>query len=132
MSHKVTARAGNVVMVASLAGGATAEEAARAAGVSTRTVQRRLLDPAFVAAIDAARAEYLSRTVAALTEHGLAATGTLVELTAAEIPASTRLGAAKAILELGARLRESESLEQRIAALEARMAPADIGRHQWR
>jgi hypothetical protein len=32
---------------------------------------------------------------------------------------SVRLGAARAILELGTRLRESVELEQRIAALEA-------------
>jgi len=40
---------------------------------------------------------------------------------------TTRLGAARAVLELGTRLRESEDLERRLAALEA-VPPQQRGR----
>jgi hypothetical protein len=54
------------------------------------------------------------------------AAGTLAKLLDAE-KESVRLGAARALLELGVKLRESVELEQRLAALEQRMSSQDKG-----
>ncbi len=43
---------------------------------------------------------------------------TLVELQAANIPPTVRLVAARAVLEMGTKLRETVELEERIAELE--------------
>ena len=110
-------KSGNGLILA-LACGATVENAARKAGVSERTVYRRLADPAFRQQIRKTRAEMAERAAAALTAASMEAVKTLVALHAQGTPPAVRLGAARAVLELGAKLRESVELEQRIAVLE--------------
>jgi hypothetical protein len=53
-----------------------------------------------------------------LTAAALEAVKTLLVLQQASVPAAVRLGSARAILELGAKLREVADLEARLAALE--------------
>jgi hypothetical protein len=48
----------------------------------------------------------------------------LLALLQETIPAAVRLGAARAVLELGTKLREAAELEARLAALEARLGAA--------
>jgi hypothetical protein len=108
-------------LVTLLAGGATRQQAARSAGVGERTVYRRLEDPDFRARIERARADMLARTSAMLTAAGAAAAGTLVRLLQAELD-TVKLTAAVRIIELGTKLRESEELERRLAALEEQLA----------
>ena len=103
--------------MAALAGGATYEDAAERAGVSERTVRRRLDDPAFRHRVDAARAEMLSRAVARLTGASVEAVEALRGLLGSGQDFA-RLGAARAILELGLKLREQLDLAGRVAALE--------------
>ncbi|MBI4491729.1 MAG: hypothetical protein HY690_02935 [Chloroflexi bacterium] len=105
-------------LVVALSGGQTLQSAAKQAGVSERTVRRRLADPAFRSQLAAAQAATLASAVAALGAASGEAVTALRGLLASGPPA-TRLGAAKAILELGVRLRESENLERRVAELEA-------------
>lgn len=62
-------------LMAALASGATGDEAGRQANISTRTVYRRLDDPAFRTLIDAAREELISTATAKL----IAVAGTAVE-----------------------------------------------------
>jgi hypothetical protein len=109
------------VLVAALAAGCTKLEAARLAGVGERTVYRRLDDPQFRRRIEQARAELVSQTVGRLTDASTAAVTTLRALLDAESE-NVRLGASRAILELGRKLRESEELERRLAVLEERAA----------
>jgi len=111
----------NEVLVAALACGATKESAAHQAGVSLSTVHRRLGDPEFCRELQAFRADIVRRTAAALTAAGLEFVKTLVGLTSPGTPPATRLGAARAGLELGIKVREATDLEERLAALEQRL-----------
>ncbi len=86
------------LLIAALARGCSQSEAARAAGISDRTVRRRLQDKAFRGKVREARREMLMTTVGALSDAGSAAVRALRQLLTAESD-SVRLGAAKAILD---------------------------------
>jgi hypothetical protein len=111
-------------LLASLACGATVEQAARAAGMSPRTAHRRLKDPDFRQRLQDRRAEITQRTIGMLTAAGLESVKTLITLQTGTTPAAVRLGAARSVLELGIKLRENAELTERIAALEAQAAGA--------
>lgn len=112
----------DTALVAALAGGATVEAAAKLAGVSERTVYRRLENAGFRRQVAEARAAMIERATAKLAEASTEAAATLRALLDASSPPAVRLGAARAILELGTRLREAEELEKRIAELEVTLA----------
>jgi len=105
-------------LIAALASGQTVQDAAKTAGVSARTAHRRLDDPAFARRVTEARSEMVKRAVGQLAEASAEAVTTLRALLRAESE-TARLGAARSILELGSRLRESTELEERLSALEA-------------
>ncbi len=109
-------------LLLTLACGATVENAARAAGLSTATVYRRLAEPDFRQRLQQLRTDMVSRAAATLTAAGTEAVKTLLALQQASIPAAVRLGAARSILELGIKLREVADLEERLAALELQVA----------
>jgi hypothetical protein len=111
-------------LLLALACGATVESAARQCQLSERTVYRRLAEPAFQQQLRAVRADMVQRAAGLLTAAALEAVKTLVALQKETVPAATRLGAARAILELGVRLRETAELAERIAALEAQLKAA--------
>jgi hypothetical protein len=111
----------DAALIAALAGGATVQDAAKAAGVSPRTAHRRLDDRAFKIRVQAARAELVEHAVGILAKASTAAAVTLAQLLDKNIAPSTRLAAARAILELGSKLRETQELGDRIAALEERV-----------
>lgn len=97
------------------------QRAAAKAGVSPRTVYRRLADPAFDKQLKAARGELLRRPAGVLTAGWLEAVKTLLELQKAGSPPNVRLGAARSVVELGMQVRESEHFEKRLALLEEHM-----------
>jgi len=105
-----------------LAFGATKETAARQAGVSLSTVKRRLADPDFCRRKQALLAETVQRMAGAFTGAGTAAVQTMLELMKAPFSGTVRLGAARAVVELGIKVREQTDFEQRLADLEERMA----------
>jgi hypothetical protein len=107
-----------------LACGATLENAARQAGVSESTVRRRVKDPEFQRKLQTLRAEMVQRTSGALTAAGTESVRTLLDLQKPTAPPAVRLGAAKATLELGMKVRETTELEQRLATLEERLGSA--------
>jgi hypothetical protein len=109
-------------LLMALACGATVETAARSLAVSERTVYRRLADPAFRQRLQQMRADMVQRTAGALTAAGAEAVRTLLALQKETVPPAVRLGAARAVLELGAKMRETAELEARIAALEEQAA----------
>jgi hypothetical protein len=115
-------RAADEKLVIALACGSTVENAARQAGVGETTVYRRLKEPAFQAMLNTARQEMIQRTANMLTAASLESVKTLLRLQGDGVPHAVQLGAAKAIVELGAKLRESAELFARVAALEQQLA----------
>ena len=114
---------GDAALVAALAGGATHQEAAAQAGMSERTAYRRVADDSFRQQLAEARGALITRATGRLAAACSAAAATLAALLKADSE-NVRLGAARSILELAVRLRESEELEGRVAALEAQHAAA--------
>ena len=111
----------NDSLLLNLACGATIEAAAQKAGLSARTAFRRMADPDFQRQLQELRAEMLGRVGGMLTAASLEAVKTLIALQAANTPSAVRLGAARAILELGMKVREVNELSQRLSALEAQV-----------
>ncbi len=102
-----------------LAAGKTVQQAAQSVNVSERTVHRRLSDDHFRRLVTSMRGEMVNRATGRLADDATKAAETLAALLSAGSE-TVRLGAARSILELGAKLRESTELERRIAELEAR------------
>ena len=112
MAHKGRQNADESLLMA-LACGATVENAARSAAVSPRTAHRRLGDPSFRAKLQQMRGEMVSRTAGMLTAAAGEAVKTLLALQKESVPAAVRLGAARAILEIGLKVREMAEIEPR-------------------
>jgi len=75
------------------------------------------------------RADMVVRTTAMLTASGLEAVKSLLGLQHPTAPPAVRLGAARSVLELGAKLREATELAERVATLEQHFAASD---KSWR
>jgi hypothetical protein len=116
-------RKGDSALIAALAGGATVRDAAKTANLNESTVHRRLEDPDFRRAVHGARGALVAQAVGQLADASTEATSTLRALLRADAE-TVRLGAARSILELGTRLRETEELAARVVALEERQASA--------
>lgn len=116
MAHRGRENA-DPALIAAIASGLTAEQAGERAGVSVRTVHRRLSGPAFRQEVADARAAMVDRAVGQMADAATAAASTLRTLLGAEAE-SVRLGAARSIIELGARLREEGDLAERLRRLE--------------
>lgn len=108
-------------LVLALATGTTVEDAARQCGVEEKVVRRKLADEKFRKRIVAARATLTERTCGLLTAAGLEAAKAMVELAGAGGPPAVRLAAAKAVLDLGVKLRTVVDLETEVADLERRV-----------
>src|SRR5262245_45187324 len=106
-------------LLLALACGATVEAAARQCDLTERTIYRRLKEPEFRAKLQDLRTDMVRRAAGMLTAAASQSVGTLLALQKASVPAPVRLGPAKAVLELGIKVRELVDLETRIAALEA-------------
>ena len=104
-------------LVAALASGMTVDKAAKRAGVSRSTATRRMRNRTFRQRVTEARAEFVSRALGRLSDSATEAADTLRALLSAGDD-RVKLGAARAVLELGVKLKESTELEARIAALE--------------
>jgi hypothetical protein len=86
-----------------------------------RTVYRRLDDPAFRQQLQDFRCTMVERSSAMLTAASMEAVKTLLSLMDRNIPHATRLGASRAVIELGMKLRDLLDVEQRLATLEKAM-----------
>ncbi len=98
----------------------TIEEAARAVGISTKTLLRWQKEPEFDAAFRTAKRAAFGQSIARLHQLSSAAVSTLgkVMLDSATPPA-TRVRAADSILDHTTKAIEIEEIEARVAALEA-------------
>jgi autotransporter translocation and assembly factor TamB len=126
MIQKRRRRVDHTLLMA-LACGSSVEQAASRAGVGITTVRRRLKDPRFTKRLQEIRADMVQRTAAMLTAAAGEAVKTLLDLQKASAPPAIRLGAARAIIELGGKLRETAELADRIAALEQQLANEAAG-----
>ncbi len=105
------------ILIAALLSGATPAEAATQAGVSERTVRRRLLNPAFRARLDAAGDDMIAASARGITGASSEAVAALLDLVR-HGPPSVRLGAIRTILEVTPKWRAEHHLEERVGALE--------------
>jgi hypothetical protein len=112
------AKVNDDALALALACGATIEGAARQAGCGARTAYRRLRDPAFAARVRDLRADMVRRASGLLTAAAAEAVRTLLALQKDGVPPATRLGAARAVIELGIKVRELSDLEDRVSLLE--------------
>ena len=110
-------RRGDHILVPSLARGETIARAASQAGLSERTVYRRLHEPEFRAQVDGARAELFDQAAGRLAGAAEAATDCLIALLDAEAE-TVRLGAARALWNQLVRVREVSEFERRLETIE--------------
>ena len=104
------------------------EEAARAAGIGTRTLLRWLTLPEFQTAYREARRAAFGQAVARLQQGTSAAATTLLKtMIDPNTPASVRVRAAEAIFNHSAKAIEIEDIEARVTALEAAAASEHAG-----
>jgi uncharacterized membrane-anchored protein YjiN (DUF445 family) len=102
----------------SIASGRTVKDAAISNNVSIRAVAHWLKhDPPFVQRVDSLRADMISRAAGRIANDMTSAAKTLRKLLR-DPDSRVRLGAARAVLENGVRLRENTVLEARIVELE--------------
>jgi hypothetical protein len=109
--------AGDDELVLALAAGATAHEAAEQAGIEEEAAHGRLADPDFRRAVSRARGRLFDAALGQLASLTGKATGIFARLLESDQPSVARR-AAKAILQLGPRLREETELEERLCRLE--------------
>ncbi|HEY1378985.1 MAG TPA: hypothetical protein VGF55_19445 [Gemmataceae bacterium] len=119
MAHRGRRTADDALAVA-LAAGRTVRDAATAAGVGERTATRRTADPAFQRRVVALRGEMVKAALGRMTDGMTEAADTLRALLHATSE-SVRLGAARALVELACKLRESADLAERVEVLEQRI-----------
>ncbi len=112
------------VLALCFARGSSIRAAAKAAKCSERTASRLLNEPAFQQRVAGLRAELVRRAVGVLSDAATAAAVTLKKLLRGDAE-STRLSAAKGIIELSIKLTEFAELNKRVEALEAEAANAD-------
>jgi transposase-like protein len=106
--------------VAALLSQRSIEDAARAIGISARTLRRWLKMPEFCEFYRQARGETLTQATARLQQaSGPAATTLLKVMVDPNVPASSKVRAAQCVLERAQKGFELEDLEMRIARLEA-------------
>jgi hypothetical protein len=121
--------AGEEELILALAAGATVREAAEKAGTGERTAHRRLADADFRGAVSEARGRMFDAAFGRLAGLAGKAAETLERLLESDKP-SEALGAAKAVLEVGPRLRESTEFDERLCRLEDDYADGKIDENE--
>lgn len=107
------------IIAATLASGQSQAHAARTAGVSERTVQRRMADPEFRARVDDARGDVLGRCLDVLGAGALEAAIVLRQITMdGNEPSTVRVSASRALLGSVLQWRDQIELSARIDQLE--------------
>ncbi len=101
-----------------LASGKSQAEAAKECGAGTRTIRTWVSQPDFSRRVSEIRFQLTNQALGMLVDGMTSAASTLGYLTRKGKSEMCRLSAARAILEMGTRLRETVELEERILALE--------------
>jgi hypothetical protein len=104
------------------------DEAARTAGIGTRTLLRWMKNPEFDAEYRKARRAAFGQCIARLQQGATAAATTLLKtMIEASVPASVRVRAAECVLNHAAKAIELEDIEARVAELERAAEAAKAG-----
>ena len=112
--------------IAALLSQRNVEEAARVAGIGTRTLLRWLKIPEFLSAYREARRAAFGQAVARLQQGASAAATTLLKtMIDPGTPASVRVRAAECVINHANKGIEIEDIEARLAALEAAAASGE-------
>ncbi|MFM9965083.1 MAG: hypothetical protein ACKV2Q_28105 [Planctomycetaceae bacterium] len=109
------------LLVLAVARGETLATAAQLSGVSQRTVNRRLMLPEFRREVQQARSQLVDAAAGKISNTLDAAAECLKSLLGSEHSDAIRLSAARALFEIGIRLKEVVELERRLQAVEDRL-----------
>ena len=105
--------------IVALVANRSVEDAARACNTPARTLYRWLNEPDFERAYRTARRQSFAQCIARLQQGSTAAATTLLKVMVdPATPASTRVRAAEAVLNHGAKAIEVEDIEVRLSELE--------------
>jgi hypothetical protein len=110
-------RGADEALALALAFGATVRDAAATAGIGERTAHRRLEDDDFRKRVRELRSAMIDAAAGKLAGAMTAAADALQGLLTAQSEA-VRLGAARALLEMGLKLRDAGDIAERLAKLE--------------
>ncbi len=108
-------------LLMALACGATVEEAATKAGLCRKTAAKRVGEAAFQGRLRDLRGDMAKRASSMLTAAGMSSVRTLLQLQEVTNPPAVRLGAARAALEIGLRIRETVEMEDRLLQVERQL-----------
>lgn len=122
MSHTGRRNADETLAVC-VAAGDTVRDAATTAGVSERTARRRMADPHFRDRVAKLRTEMTAQALGRMAARMASAADVLGELLNSDRD-SVRLGAARTLIEMGLKLRDTLEVDARITALEEHVAEA--------
>ena len=111
----------DVILALALASGATQAMASEQTDVSLRTIQRRLSDPEFRKLVIEYRDSIVAETLGKMASNMTRAADALAVLLDND-DVKVRLRAARAVLSLGMRLRDSVDLSERVRQLEEELA----------
>jgi hypothetical protein len=120
MSHNVAPEKKSLLAWA-LASGHSIAQAAEQFGISRRTVERHLARPAFRQRVARLRGELIANALGRMADNMTRAADTVSRLLDSDNPV-VALRAARALLSLGLRLRDSVELADRIDQLETELA----------
>lgn len=112
-------------LLLALACGASVDAAAKKYQLSERTIYRRLEDPDFRHRLQLIRGGMIQRASAMLSAAAGEAVRTLLSLQKESVTPAVRLGAARAILEIGIKLRHLVDMEERLTEVERQLRETD-------
>jgi hypothetical protein len=113
------ARNSDEPLALAIATGMTIRDAAHAAGVSERTAARRAAEPEFRHRVTQLRGDMVARASGQMADAMTEAATELRRLIKESKNDNVRLGACRAMVELGTRLRDTVELQEALRALEA-------------
>lgn len=112
--------------VAALVSEPTVGAAARVAGVGETTLHRWLRQPEFAEALRAARNEAFGAALASVQQAAVEAVQTLRGVMAdPDTPPSSRVAAARSVLDIALKAHDLQEIEERLAALEEKLGEGD-------
>ena len=112
--------------VAALVAEATFEQAARAAAVGESTLYRWLRQPEFAEALRAARGETFGAALSSVQQAAVQAVQTLRQVMAdPDTPPSSRVAAARSVLDMALKAHDLQEIEQRLTAVEEKLGEGD-------
>lgn len=127
MTRNGREKKGDTPLALALAAGRSVRDAAQEAGISERTVYRRLDDDRFRRRVREARAEMFDSALGLLADATTSAIQTLWQISSQGESETVRVRAAQAILDGVNKWREVNELSERLLQLESRLHTSEKG-----